>query len=101
MLKLIDFGLARPAAAKGDADDVLVETVALRGGARGAATAAALRHQAQDGTTHSAGVGTPSYAAPEQLRSGAAVSAACDVFPLALIAFELFHHFGSAMVSVA
>ena len=52
MLKLIDFGLARPAAAKGDADDVLVETVALRGGARGAATAAALRHQAQDGTTH-------------------------------------------------
>ena len=34
-----------------------------------------MRHQAQDGTTHSAGVGTPSYAAPEQLRPGAAVSA--------------------------
>jgi len=97
VLKLIDFGLARPAAAKADADDIHLETVALRGGARGAAITAALRHQAQDGATHSAGVGTPSYAAPEQLRPGAAVSAACDVFPLALIAFELFHPFGSAM----
>jgi serine/threonine protein kinase len=43
-----------------------------------------------------AGVGTASYSAPEQLEHGVA-RAHCDVFPLGLIAYELFTPFGSAM----
>lgn len=43
-----------------------------------------------------AGVGTASYSAPEQLEHGVARSH-CDMFPLGLIAYELFHPFGSAM----
>lgn len=44
----------------------------------------------------SLGVGTASYSSPEQLLQGVA-HAACDMFPLGLLAFELFHTFGSAM----
>ena len=36
------------------------------------------------------GVGTPSYAAPEQL-NGREVTSACDMYPLGLIALELHH----------
>lgn len=49
-----------------------------------------------DASFNTRGAGTPSYAAPEQM-GGGVVQSACDLFPLGLIAYELFTPFGSAM----
>ena len=46
---------------------------------------------------HTTGVGTASYAAPEQLAKGAAYGAPADVFSLGLVLFELATPLGTAM----
>ena len=103
-IKLLDFGLARPpdrqpADRDGDGDDDGAGTARaehadpVRRSGRAAAERAGV---CGDGGGGSIGVGTASYAAPEQLRHGVA-AAACDMFPLGIIGFELFHVFGSAM----
>jgi len=73
-LKLVDFGLAKPYGEYTEAGGEVF--------------------LAASNNTH--GVGTPSYAAPEQLRGGE-VSAAADMFPFGLILFEMFNVFRSAM----
>ena len=126
VLKLIDFGLAKPTISSSDggggggvsvsgggggvgAEQIPVyETGAGAGGGGGAGKKTNGPHRlvqrgdvaANGDGVHSFGVGTPSYAAPEQLSDHAALiplSASCDIFPLALIGFELFRSFGSAM----
>jgi serine/threonine protein kinase len=84
-LKLMDFGLSKPTEAE--------PTAAAAGGSGGTTTIVDLLHKAARNTV---GAGTPSYAAPEQMSGGAAL-AACDMFPLGLMTYELFHVFGSAM----
>ena len=87
-IKLMDFGLARYYG-KAKGPNPMAEGADLAGDGDSPSRA----RQRVGGT---AGVGTPGYAAPEQLAAGE-LSAACDLFPLGLIGFELFHPFGSAM----
>ena len=85
----MDFGLSRQRASAGGAGGA-------KGGGSGGSSGSVVHGMATPGTallevggadvsvnTH--GAGTPSYAAPEQL-DGGAVQAACDMFPLGLIA---------------
>ena len=88
---------ARPATSKAEVEAALINPAAPSSKAERRVMAPNHGKEAGGDGTHSIGVGTPSYAAPEQLRPGASVSAACDIFPLALLGYELFHCFGSAM----
>ena len=94
-LKLMDFGLSRqrPSGRGGSAPGSPLarqRTTKDNGGAPIFDIASA------DLSFNTRGAGTPSYAAPEQI-GGGAVQSSCDLFPLGLIAFELFTAFGSAM----
>ena len=129
VLKLMDFGLARPygdgaaggagikemaAAGWSEVAAELNEAGGEAGGALGGQVRAEVDTRAEAGSGRqppplrparpspastvrtSVGVGTASYSCPEQLAQGVA-RPACDLFPVGLIAFELFQPFGSAM----
>lgn len=76
VVKIGDFGLAREAA-----EMVVVESEAP---------------SANTGDTHTSGVGTEAYAAPEQL-TGGALTEKSDIFPLGMLLFELLCVFSTAM----
>lgn len=106
-------GTAASAAGKGAAASCLTAASEGRGTASGGGTPPAdwetvrrrpaARSRGREGAARrarvgvgTAGVGTASYSAPEQLEHGVA-RAHCDMFSVGLIAYELFYPFGSAM----
>ncbi|KOO34943.1 putative serine threonine-protein kinase gcn2-like protein [Chrysochromulina tobinii] len=96
-LKLMDFGLSKQRADREQFQQASQDdSGSFHNGARTASYPIVDLLGIGSAGFNTAGTGTPSYAAPEQMQGGA-VLPACDMFPLGLIAFELFHAFGSAM----
>lgn len=59
-------------------------------------TSPRLKRTASSLSDHTTGVGTSTYAAPEQLK-GSVYSTKCDIYSLGVILFELFHQYSTEM----
>ena len=86
-VKVGDFGLATDDLLSPSVDELAFDY---------SGTSPRLKRTASSLSDHTTGVGTSTYAAPEQLK-GSVYSTKCDIYSLGVILFELFHQYCTEM----